>query len=311
MSRGTPGGFPGSSPRAPEETLVATVGGVIAALLGLSSALVYGVGDFVGGVASRRMPAQRVVLVSATTGSALLLVIQLVAGPAWSPAAIGWGAASGIANAGGILLLYIALAIGPMSVLSPITAVLAALVPVVVGLATGERLSGWQLAGLPLAVAAVVLAGADRSASAHRASIRGIVIAVVSGVLIGLTLVGLDAAPADSGVQPLLANRTVSAVLLAVVVAVTLSRRTAVGAAGSARRAAPLAVLCGLIDLAANGLLLAALRAGDLSVTGALVSLYPVPTVVLAALVLRERLAPLQLVGAVAAVAAAALLALG
>jgi drug/metabolite transporter (DMT)-like permease len=288
------------------------VGGVIAALLGLSSALVYGIGDFVGGVASRRMPAQRVVLVSASTGSALLLVIQLAAGPAWSPAALGWGAASGIANAGGILLLYIALAIGPMSVLSPITAVLAALVPVVVGLTTGERLSGWQLAGLPLAVAAVVLAGADRSASAHRASARGIAIAVVSGVLIGLTLVGLDAAPADSGVQPLLANRAVSAVLLAVVVAVTLSRRAAVGgAAGSTRRAVPLAVLCGLIDLAANGLLLAALRAGDLSVTGALVALYPVPTVVLAALVLRERLAPLQLVGAVAAVAAAALLALG
>ncbi|HEY8590348.1 MAG TPA: EamA family transporter [Naasia sp.] len=281
---------------------------LLAAVLGLAGGLVYGAADFLGGLSSRRAGALRTAALSAVAGLVVLVAALPLLGGRWSAEAVLLGALSGVSGALALTLLYACLALGPMSVLSPITALVSAVVPVAWGFAQGERLSPIGLIGLPLALVAVVLVAIVPEKTAVRASPRGIAMAVGSGTFIGIFLVLIDATPADSGVVPLLANRTVSATLMFGALAiVALSTRGRSARPWSVR----LAALCGILDGTANVLFLIGVRTGDLTVVSVLTALYPAGTIALAAIVLKERITRVQALGLVLALAAAALLAVG
>jgi drug/metabolite transporter (DMT)-like permease len=285
---------------------------MLAIVVGLASALVYGVADFFGGLAAKRTTSVVVTGVAALVGLAAMLPFALLVPGRPSFDAFLWGGLSGITGAAAIFLLYAALAIGPMSILSPLTAVLSAIVPMTWGLLSGERLPWWGYVALGAILVAIVLVGFVPEKGAVRPRLRGIVYATFSGILIGCFFILVDRAPADSGLFPIVANRTVSGSILLVVLLVLLlrARRRGTVAFPGLRSALGPIVACGIADAAANVLILIGLRMGDLTVMSVLAALYPGGTIALAALVLRERIAPVQWVGLVLALAAAALLAL-
>lgn len=129
------------------------------AVLGLLGAFVYGSADFLGGLAARRIGPLRTTAIGAVAGLVLLLIALPLVGGTWSTAALGWGALSGLAGAVAVALLYACLAIGPMSILSPLTALVSALVPVTWGLVGGDRFEPIGYFALGLALVAVVLVG--------------------------------------------------------------------------------------------------------------------------------------------------------
>jgi drug/metabolite transporter (DMT)-like permease len=286
---------------------------MLTVVVGLVSALVYGAADFLGGIASRRISPVRVTAVAAVTGLVVLLAALPFVGGTWSREAVLLGALSGVTGAVAIGLLYACLAIGPMSILSPLTAVVSAVVPLTIGLAGGERLGPIGYVALALALVAVVLVGFVPEKGAVRPRLVGVAMAVGSGLAIGLFLVIIDQTPDDSGLVPLVLNRAVSGAILfaAVGVLALVARRRGSGSdARGWRPGLALAVLCGVVDAAANTGLLIGLRIGELSVMAVLTALYPAGTIILAAIVLKERIAPVQVAGLVLAVAAGAMLAL-
>ena len=285
---------------------------MLAIVIGLASALVYGVADFFGGLAAKRTASVVVTAFAALVGVAILLPFALLLPARPSFEAFLWGGLSGLTGAAAIFLLYAALAIGPMSILSPLTAVLSAIAPMTWGLATGERLPWWGYIALGGVLIAIVLVGFVPEKGAVRPRLRGLVYATASGVLIGCFFIILDQAPADSGLYPILANRATIATLLAIVLGVllVLARRRGTTAFPGLRGAWRLILACGVADALANVLILTGLRLGDLTVMSVLAALYPGGTIALAAIVLRERIAPVQWVGLALALAAAAVLAI-
>ncbi|MFZ0529493.1 MAG: hypothetical protein WAL91_03020, partial [Propionicimonas sp.] len=200
---------------------------MLTAVIGTLAALVFGAADFMGGVASRK---SHPVLVTATvslTGLLLLSACLLFVPGRWSVEAVVWGGLSGVTGAVAIALLYACLAIGPMSILSPLTAVVSALVPLGFGLSRGEQLGSWGGFGLALALAAVVLVGFVPEKGAVRPSLRGVAMAAGSGLMIGSFLVLIDLAPDDSGLVPLILNRGVNGTLMVATMLVLLWRRAA------------------------------------------------------------------------------------
>ena len=287
------------------------MGDVLVVIVGLASALVYGAADFFGGQASKQVSPVRVVSLSAIVGLALLTVFHLILGGRMSEEAVLWGGLSGLAGSMAILTLYAALAIGPMSILSPLTAVISAIVPLSWGVILGERLPVLAYIALGIALVAVVLVGFVPEKGALRPRLRGVVYATVSGVLIGIFLILVDRAPDDSGLLPLVFNRvTYIVVLWSMVLVLYVVARMRNSAPGpSVRPAIWLIVAAGVADSAANTLLLIGFRIGELSVVSVLTALYPAGTIALAAIVLKERIAPVQWVGLALALIAAAMLA--
>jgi len=213
-----------------------------------------------------------------------------------------WAAAAGIAELLGFACFYRAMAIGDMGIVAPITGT-AALVPLAIDLAAGHPPGALSLAGVVLAVTGVVLASSTRGQRAHAA--RGAALAVLAALAFGLFFVGMDAASTAGVWWPVVINRTASLVLL-LVVALASGRPPLV-----ARSALPAAALVGVLDVAANALYVAALGHGLAGVVSVLSSLYPVTTVVLAWVVLRERASSLQRLGVLGALAGVALVSLG
>lgn len=285
---------------------------MLAIVIGLASAGVFGVADFFGGLAAKRTASVAVTAFAALVGVAVLLPFALLTPGRLSSEALLWGALSGVTGSAAIFLLYAALAIGPMSILSPLTAVLSAMVPMTWGLIGGERLPWWGYVGLGGVLVAIVLVGFVPEKGAVRPRPRGLVYATLSGILIGSFFILIDRAPADSGLYPLVANRVLSgAILLGVLgVLLVLARRRGAPAFPGLRGAWGLIVACGIADATANVLILTGLRMGDLTVMSVLAALYPGGTIALAALVLRERIAPVQWAGLVLALASAAVLAI-
>ena len=310
---------------------------MLTVMLGLSGALVYGFADFLGGLASRRLRAVTVAAVAAAVGIAPLLLGLLLVGSRSTWTGTLWGAVAGVSGGVGVLLLYRALAIGPMSVLSPLTAVFAAVVPVVVAVVRGTVLSGLAVGALVVAVVAVVLVAAVRDTSGARVTAVGLVTAAVAGCGFGGIVLAYDQTPADSGIAPLIVSRVLQAVLLGTAAVVSgLVRRS--GGAGDPATGADLAgsavppgrpvrwsarwpvrlvaevVACGVLDALANVFIQAGLHSSDdpatLPVVSVLNALYPIGTVVLAGIVLRERLTAVQWSGIVLAFAASVGLAL-
>ncbi|MEG8033797.1 EamA family transporter [Sphingomonas sp. LR61] len=295
---------------------------MLTVLFGLTGAVVYGFADFLGGLASRRIRPVAVTAVAAAIGIVPLLIGLAVLGGTPSWAGTLWGAVAGLSGAVGVLLLYAALAIGPMSVLSPLTAVFAAVVPVLVAVARGTVLSPLAVAAVVVAVVAVVLVAAVRDTSGARLTVRGVVAAAVAGCGFGGIVLAYDATPPGAGVHPLVVARVLQTVLLgaaALVVTVRAGRgarpggasdpAASVGVAGSAvppgrwwpTRLLLTVAACGVLDALANVCIQAGLHASDepgtLPVVSVLNALYPIGTVVLAGVVLRERLTAPQWVG--------------
>lgn len=276
---------------------------MIALVLALGSSLAYGCADFFGGLGARKAHVLRTVMIAAPASLVVELILWPVLGAEFSAGAVAWGAASGVASAAAFVLLYRTLAIGPMNVLSPVTALVSAAIPVAVGLAQGERLAAAGLIGLPLALAAVVLVSAGPGVGAVRPSGKALLLAFGAGAAIALQLTFLHQAPADSGVAPLIVGRTVSSAMT-LTAAILLHRRL-----GPEKPAFGLSVAAGALDSVANLLFLLAVRNGDLAVVAVIVALYPAATVLLARRVLAERLHRGQLIGLGIAAIAVALLA--
>jgi drug/metabolite transporter (DMT)-like permease len=278
----------------------------VAVVLALSSAVVYGASDFLGGLASRRASVFGVVALSQLAGLvALLALLPWLGGPA-TLTDLGWGAAAGILGSTGLVVFFRALAGGVMSVIAPVTAVTAAAVPVLVGVLSGNRIGPWAAAGIVLALLAVVLVSAEGGLASLRAARPASLTApLVAGTAFGFFFVLLDRTSADAGLTPLVAARLASFVL---VVVVALAARQPVRVT---RAALPMVLASGVGDMAANALfLLATQQDGQLAITGVLASLYPVSTVILAQALLRERLVGTQVAGLGAAVAAVVLITL-
>lgn len=298
---------------------------MLTVVVGLTSALIFGAADFLGGLAAKRISALRVTGIATVIGLVMLSIALPIVGGNWSIEAVLFGALSGVSGVIAIALLYACLAIGPMSILSPLTAVISAIVPLTVGLMQGERLHAIGYLALGIALVAVVLVGFVPEKNAVRPSLRGVLMAIGSGIAIGVFLLLIDQAPDDSGLVPLVVNRAVSSSIMfstiavvAVVAFITRRRRTANQQTPKAqtspvsgwRAGIPLAIACGVIDAVANAGLLLGVRLGELSVVAVLTALYPAGTIILAAIVLKERIAWLQYVGLALAIAAAGMLAL-
>ncbi|MFI0778562.1 EamA family transporter [Streptomyces sp. NPDC021212] len=277
---------------------------MIALLLALGSSLAYGCADFLGGLGARKAHVLRTVMVAAPASLAIELLLWPVLGASFSVGVLGWGAASGVASAAAFALLYRTLAIGPMNVLSPLTALVSAALPVAVGLLQGERLGAAGLVGLPLALMAVVLVSAGHGAGSARPSRTALLLAFGAGAAIAVQLICLHQAPSDSGVAPLLVGRAVASTVT--LVAAGLLRRTL----GPERPAYAMSATAGVLDSLANLLFLLASRSGDLAVVAVITALYPAGTVLLARGVLAERIHRGQLVGLGTAAVAVSLLAL-
>jgi drug/metabolite transporter (DMT)-like permease len=276
-----------------------------ALLLALASSLAYGAADFLGGLAARDAHVLRVVMIAAPASLLVELVLWPAIGARFAAGAVVWGAGSGLASAAAFALLYRTLAIGPMSVLSPVTALVSAALPVSVGLIGGEHLGGLALGGMVLALAAVVLVSTGTDVSGVRPTRTSLALAFGAGAAIALQLVCLDQAPDDSGVAPLLIGRTVSS---AVVLGAAFALRARVGGAWPSLRASAAA---GALDSLANLAFLLAVRDGDLAVVAVITALYPAGTVLLARALLAERVGKTQLAGLGLAAVAVSLLAVG
>jgi len=282
----------------------------VAYLLALASAALYGAADFLGGLASRRTNTIAIVVASQAAGLLmLLLILPLLPGTTPSGADVLWGGVAGLAGGVGVGLLYRALAVGRMAVVAPTTAVCAVMIPVLAGVVFfGERLARQTVFGIAFAIVAIVLVSRQHSvASVNRAARNsvlppGVGLALASGVAIGLFFLALARTNAAAGMWPLVAARVVSVTLFGIM-GVVSSRPL--------RMPAPvvrIAVAAGVVDMMANALYLAATRYGQLSVVVTLSSLYPASTVVLARIVLGERLNVWQAAGIVCALLAVVLI---
>ena len=284
--------------------------------LGLIGALAYGGADFYGGLAARRSSTILTTLGVALVGLVGLALTSPFVAAVSSYDAWFYGAASGLAGAIGIGLLYGSLAIGPMSILSPATAFISAIVPVSVGLSQGEGGGTFFYVALGLALLAVVLVGFVPEKGAVRPRPIGLLMAAGSGTFIGFTVILIDLSPANSGLIPLLANRMVSSSALIVAAGalvltrVALSRTPRLPGLTEFRSVGTMIIIAGVMDVLANVAVIYGLRSGDLSVVSVLIALYPAGTILLAGVVLKERIALIQWAGLALALVASALLAL-
>ncbi len=271
--------------------------------LAVFSAIAYGAADFLGGLATKRQSMLSVVVFSQLTGLVLVL-LALPFLPAASPSAADflWGAASGLAGGIGVALLYRGLAIGVMSVVAPVTAVCAVIIPLAVGLLLGERPAALAMVGVVLAIVAIALVSQTGPSHEGRSATTGLAIAIASGIAIGIFLVFLERTSPSAGLWPLAAARVTSVGFFTV--AALASRRPL----RLTREALPIVIGGGALDMLANILYLLAVQRGPLSIVATLTSLYPASTVLLARVILRERLRPVQLGGVICATVAIVLI---
>lgn len=264
--------------------------------------MVFGTGDFLGGLATRRARVLSVLLVSQAVGLAGMLVMSLLLGGSPRVIDLLLGAAGGLTGGAGVALLYRGLAAGTMSLVAPITGVAAAIVPVGVGLGLGERPASLKYAGIALAIVAVgLLSGA---ASTSRAPLTAAVVALAlgSGVAFGVFYIALARTAASAGLWPLVAARATSVTVFALALGVRRER------VGTGRAGPGIMVAAGVFDVAANALYLVAVHHGLLSIVAVLVSLYPASTVLCSLLFLKERLRSAQVAGVMLALVAVALI---
>jgi uncharacterized membrane protein len=259
-------------------------------LLGLTAAVLYGSSDFGGGLASRRFGFLQVTVIGSAVATALAwATLILSGGPGPSVRAVAWGLASGLAGGAGTLVLYRGLARGQMSVVGPLSAVGAAVVPVAAGVALGERPSILAVTGVLVSLPAIVLVAASGSVRGRLGA--GLLDGLAAGLAFGILFVGLAQAGRDAGLWPVACEQT-GTLLLTLAVAVRSREPLRIPV-----RAAGLPVLTGASGMAATLAYFYATHFSMLAIAAVLVSLYPGVTVMLARLVLHERFSPAQRAG--------------
>jgi drug/metabolite transporter (DMT)-like permease len=275
------------------------------ALLALASAACYGAADFLGGLTSKRANTLAIVVLSQLAG----LVLLLVALPLLPPSSPGrmdyvWGAVAGLTGGAGVALLYRALAIGVMAVVAPTTAVCAVIIPVLVAVGSGERPSLTTVGGIVLAIVAIALVSQSEhpEPALHEqragSSTSAFTLALLSGIAIGFFFVALAHTAAEAGLWPLVVARGVSVSLFAIMALLASQSLRLWGSTLG------IVIAGGSLDMIANLLYMIATRSGPLSVVVTLASLYPASTVLLARVVLHERLSRRQWVGIACAMVA-------
>jgi drug/metabolite transporter (DMT)-like permease len=270
-------------------------------LLALSSAALYGIADFSGGLASRSMRSVGVAAWSQFLGVPLLILGALVIPfEDVDRVDVAYGALGGVFGIIGVVALYGALAAGTMSLVSPLTGVLTAVIPVVWGVTAGEAIIGRQWLGIALALVAVALIAANGGSTRLGSGV--LVRALVASLGFAAFFIALDQTSEGAGMWPLVAGRAVSIPLALGVAAVTAS------GAFPQRRVLPTVAVAGNADVAANLAVLGALQTGPLGISVVLTSLYPAFTALAAVAVVRERPTVRQTFGIVLALAAAVLL---
>ena len=284
----------------------------VAFILALGSAGMWGASDFMGGLATRRVPA----LASAFLSQLVGLILTAIALP-WIPGEpvaedLIWGALAGVGGGLGIFFLYRGLAEGRMNVIAPVTAVTAALTPVVVGLALGEVPGAIALGGIAVAIVAVVLLGlretpGEDGETGRLLTKRALMTATAAGLGVGAFYVFLGQTSEASGIWPLLSDRIVACAMFGLIPATWRG----VGGLRRDARAAKLTVGAGTLDFAANASYLIAAQQGPLTLVPVLASLYPASTVLLARIFLHERLGPRHLAGIALALIAIVMITLG
>ena len=275
----------------------------MAVLFALLAAAAYGVSDFVGGLASRRIPAITVLMASYPIGTLLMAAALPVYGGPISASTLAWSLSGGAAGLAGVALLYYALSQAPMNVISPVTAVMTAVVPIVAGVLQGERPHLLAWAGIVLGLVAVTLITRQPADHPHGPiGWQPLTMAVLSGVGFGAYFICLARTDEDSGLWPVVLSRTM-AVLLVVPLAAALA-----GFVRIPRPVLALAAVAGILDAVANLAFLLASRHGLLSLSSVITALYPAGTVLLAVLILKERTGAVQRVGLGVAAAAVVLL---
>jgi uncharacterized membrane protein len=335
-------------------------------VLALGAALLYGVADFFSGVAARRIAVLVATTINYAVATVVLVIVVLTVGGVWSPTAIASGVTAGLLAAVGFLTFTAALAAGPISLMTPLIALLSSAVPVAVALVLGDELEPIAWVAIVVAILGSVLIGLERRVDTRSARPRTLLFAAISGLAFGFATVALDLAPADAGMVAVFLDTTSGLVLLLVLLGLArgvpaMRRAMAVldahpvdahpvdghpvgdsppsmpAAAGPARSSSPhldevpapgaarlgpvravdarrrarlLAGVAGLLIGGANVLLMIALHEGSVAVVAVLVNLYPVATVLLAWIVLRERINAVQGTGVVLAVAASVMLGL-
>jgi drug/metabolite transporter (DMT)-like permease len=279
----------------------------MAILLALLSAAAWGVADFSGGLASRGLDAPRVTVATQTLGLITAGVAVLIF-PGVGPraAALEWGALSGVGSAVGTVSLYHGLAVGRMTVVATLSGVLAAVVPVIVGLALGNTLSLTAALGIVIAIPAIFLVSWRPEPHQNLGPWAGVPYGLLAGAGFGLLFVALDRAGTHSGAWPLIPGQLVS-VLLVVPFAVRGLRQPT----RLPRGPVLLTLGTGILSGTANLLFLAATGHGELAIVAVLAALYPAFTVLLARAILAERWSGSQIVGLAAAVAAVVLVSAG
>ena len=269
-------------------------------IFGLAASLFWGSGDFSGGLASRRANASGVVTAAYAVGFVLLVALALIwKEPFPSPIDIAWGGLAGLAGAIGLVSFYSALSIGRMGIAAPVSAVLTAAIPVLFSAFTQGMPSLLQLGGFVLALLAIGLISRPERA---RGRPEGIGLALLAGCGFGCFFILISRVSHTAVFWPLAVARLSSVLLLLVMMLVRqrqgLPKMTV----------APLVLLAGVLDAIGNAFFVLATHSGRLDVAAILSSLYPAATVLLAALVLRERVTRIQAIGILLALVAVPLI---
>jgi drug/metabolite transporter (DMT)-like permease len=280
------------------------------ALLALASAVLIGGADFVGGVASRIANGIRVAAFAQVAGLAFALPLSIAFGAdRLGGADVAWSLLSGVAVACGFGFFYTAMGRGLISVVAPVAALTGAVIPVVYALTRGERPGSTALVGLVIALVAVVVvsvAPPEQHADAGAVDRTVIMLSISSGLFFGVFYIAFSRVSEEAGLWPVTLERTAAAAVL-VLLAVALTR----GPLEDVRRLLPYVLTIGAVEVAATVPLLLALQRGPVAIASVVASLYPVTTVLLAGVVLRERLSRLQYLGVGCALIAVALVSSG
>ncbi|HKX17362.1 MAG TPA: DMT family transporter [bacterium] len=278
---------------------------------GLASATSWGGGDFCGGLATKRAPVFTVAAVSKLASlGAMLFLAWLRAEQIPSLHVLVWAGAAGVGGAVGLMALYQALAVGVMGVAAPVSAVIAATMPVVFAAFSEGPPSGMQFAGFGLALVAVWFISRPPAHALARGERRprGLRLAVLAGIGFGGFYILISQARGTAVFWPLAASQFITLItVLAVVGAITIAQRRSIFELPAG--VVPMMLLAGLLDAGGNAFFLLAEHAGRLDVAAVLASLYPASTVLLARVLLSERVSPMQAVGIVVAVASIPLIA--
>ena len=271
-------------------------------LLGLAAAVLYGSGDFLGGLAARRAHVLMVLMLAEGAGAAVALAAAAISPPPASLAGLAWGTGAGLIGGLGLIVFYTGLAAGPMSVVAPVSGLVSTVLPVAVALAEGERPGAGVYAGALLCLVAIVLAssagdagdagGPRRPGRPGRG--RAIAYGVVSGASFGLFFLLIRNAGQSGELWPVAAGR-IGELAVVLAVAAVLGRRLRPRRAGGSLLL--VAAGAGMIDVVANICYVAATRTGQFGLAVVLASLYPGVTVLLARVVLGERLRWVQRAG--------------